>query len=103
VDVPVFTPGGVISSFRNDQRGDLIVYVSVVELNGRDNPILKTKAGIVEDVYRVRLRETGDTKVSITVTTDDIDVLEDLFPGITASSRFEVSFEKMEIGRQDEE
>lgn len=79
------------------------MYVSVIELNGRDNPILKTKGGIVEEVFRARLRETGDTKIGITITTDDIDVLEKLLPNITASSRFEVSFEKMEIGVRDED
>lgn len=78
------------------------MFVSVVEYSGRENPVQKTKSGIVEDVYRVRLRESGDTKMSITFATDDIDALEALFPGISASSRFEVSFEKMEIGYTEE-
>lgn len=78
------------------------MYVSVVEFCGRDNPVMKTKNGIVDEIYRVRLRETGDTKMSVTFATDDIDSLEKLFPGITASSRFEVSFEKMEIGKSEE-
>jgi hypothetical protein len=80
----------------------IYTYISVVEFCGRENPVQKTKNGIVEDVYRVRLRETGDTKMSITFATEDIDALEKLFPGITASSRFEVSFEKMEIGKSEE-
>ncbi|MCK9597560.1 MAG: hypothetical protein M0R06_00890 [Sphaerochaeta sp.] len=78
------------------------MYASVVELNGTANPIRKMTKHGPKEIYRARLVETGDPKISITITTEDPEVLEDILHG-SSMGRYEILFEKMVIGNGAEE
>lgn len=78
------------------------MYVNIVELCGRDNPIKKATRDGTKTIYRARLKGDGAVK-SMIISTEDIDEFEAALPGVTKFlSMFDVSLEKVEIGTDEE-
>lgn len=77
----------------------MMVYIT--ELNGRDNPILKATRDGVREIYRARMKG-DDPKISMTISTEDIDVFEKVLPGITKYlTTYDVTLEMVEFGGEN--